>query len=123
MTEKTKSSEPRTESQATPGKSPEAAARNIPSPNLAMSAERVKASYANLARATSTPEEVVLDLALNLNAFGQVTGEEVQVDHRVVMSYPTAKRLLALLGEIIRRHESQFGPIETDVKRRVIRSN
>lgn len=88
-----------------------------PQPQVSVSGAKV--TYANFARATGTPEEVILDLALNPNAFNQVLDEPVAVDHRVVMSHATAKRLAMLLGEIIRRHEAAFGVIETDVRRRL----
>jgi hypothetical protein len=87
---------------------------------LALHVEGARTTYANLARVTGTPEEVILDLALNPNAFGQVLDESIQVDHRIVMSYAASKRLLMVLNEVIRRYEERFGHIEIDVARRVL---
>ena len=81
--------------------------------------DRAKTTYANLARVTGTPEEVILDLALNPNAFGQVLDENISVDHRIVMSYAASKRLLLVLNEVVRRYEERFGHIEIDVNRRL----
>jgi Protein of unknown function (DUF3467) len=74
--------------------------------------------YANFCRVTSTPEEVILDFGLNPQPF-TVGRQDVKVNHRVVMTHYTTKRLLAAIGMTIQRHEQTFGPIELDVNRRV----
>ncbi len=79
----------------------------------------VVASYANFCRVSSTPEELILDLALNPNPFAQ--GEiTLKVSQRIIMNHYTAKRLLAALSQAIQRHEQIFGVLETDVRKRVI---
>ncbi len=79
---------------------------------------QVEAIYANLCRVSSTPEEVILDLALNPNPVG---GQEttIRVSQRVILNHFTAKRLAALLGATVQRHEQTFGVLETDVRKRV----
>ncbi|NOX55698.1 MAG: DUF3467 domain-containing protein [Planctomycetes bacterium] len=79
----------------------------------------VAASYANFCRVSSTPEELILDLALNPNPFatGDVT---LKVSQRIIMNHYTAKRLLGALSAAIQRHEQVFGVLETDVRKRVI---
>src|SRR5437763_185449 len=47
----------------------------------------------NFAHVTATPEEVILDCALNLNPF-QSGRQEVQVTQRLIVNFSTAKRLL-----------------------------
>jgi hypothetical protein len=75
------------------------------------------AAYANFARVTATPEEVIIDFALNPNPF--MTGrQEVQVSQRLIMNFYTAKRLLGALLQTLQRHEATFGSIELDVRRR-----
>jgi hypothetical protein len=76
------------------------------------------ADYANFCRVTSTPEEVILDFGLNSQPFA-VGRQDVKVNHRIVMSHYSTKRLLAAIGMTIQRHEQTFGPIELDVNRRV----
>lgn len=83
-------------------------------------ADHAVAAYANLCRGTLTPEEVVLDFGFNPNSFGRVLEEDVEIRHRVILSLPAAKRLLSLLNDIVRRHEANFGEIETDVRRRLL---
>ncbi|MBX3440524.1 MAG: DUF3467 domain-containing protein, partial [Planctomycetaceae bacterium] len=57
---------------------------------------RVEAIYANLCRVSSTPEEVILDLALNPNPVGGQSAM-IRVSQRVILNHFTAKRLAALL--------------------------
>ncbi len=74
-------------------------------------------AYSNFARVTATPEEVIVDFALNPNPF--VGGkQEVQVTQRLIMNFYTAKRLCSALVMTLQRHEATFGAIELDVRRR-----
>jgi hypothetical protein len=76
------------------------------------------AGYANFCRVSSTPEELILDLGLNPHPYA--TGETVvRVSQRIIMNHFTAKRLLNALGMALQRHESAFGVLETDVRKRV----
>ena len=84
-----------------------------------ISAEGIVPTYANLCRVTSTPEEVIMDFAVNPNAFGKVLDEPLQLNHRVIMNYHAAKRVAIILTETIRRHETNYGPIELDPRKRV----
>ena len=77
------------------------------------------ATYSNLCRTTGTPEEVIMDFALNPNAFGAVLPEPLKVDHRIVMGYEAAKRTAMVLLETVRRHEERFGVIELDPRKRL----
>jgi len=84
-----------------------------------ISAEGIIPTYVNLCRVTSTPEEVIIDLAVNPNAFGKVLDEPLKLNQRVVMNYHAAKRIAMVLAETIRRHEQNYGPIELDPRKRV----
>jgi hypothetical protein len=76
------------------------------------------AAYANFARVTGTPEEVIIDFGLNPQPFGPPT-EPVVVSQRIIVNFFTAKRLLAALAMTTQRHESAFGVLETDVQKRL----
>ena len=76
------------------------------------------AAYANFARVTATPEEVIVDFALNPNPFAQGK-QEINVNNRLIMNFYTAKRLLSALAMTIQRHEQAFGQIELDIRKRV----
>jgi hypothetical protein len=76
------------------------------------------AGYANFCRVSSTAEELILDLGLNPHPYA--TGEAtVKVSQRIIMNHFTAKRLLGALAAALQRHESAFGTVETDVRKRV----
>src|SRR5437870_12373330 len=75
-------------------------------------------SYANFARVTGTPEELVLDFGLNTQ-MTPVPTEPVKLTHRLVMNYFTAKRLLGALHMAVQQHENSYGVLETDVQKRV----
>lgn len=80
-------------------------------------------SYANAYRTHPTPEEVIIDLGINMvtqvpegakeKADGQIT---FTVGNRVIINYHTAKRLAITLGQIVRMREEQFGEIKLDNK-------
>jgi len=78
----------------------------------------VDASYSNFCRVTGTPEEVIIDFALNPNPFSR-QDQTVKVGRRLVMNHFTAKRLFAALQQTIMRHEQNFGVIELNVQRRL----
>lgn len=78
----------------------------------------VAALYANMCRVSSTPEEVILDLALNPNPVGN-TPQRLKVTQRVILNHYTAKRLAALLTATVQRHEQAFGRLETDIRKRL----
>jgi hypothetical protein len=89
-----------------------------PQPTVTVDDSTCTAGYANFCRVSSTAEEMILDLGLNPNPFA--TGDAtVKVSQRIIMNHFTAKRLLGALAATIQRHESTFGPVETDIRKRV----
>lgn len=90
----------------------------VQQPTIQLDDSHVEAIYANLCRVSSTPEEVILDLALNPNPVGGQSAT-IRVSQRVILNHFTAKRLAALLTATVQRHEQTFGVLETDVRKRV----
>lgn len=84
-----------------------------------VSVANMEVLYANFCRGTMTPEEVILDFALNPNSHGRVLEEDIDIRQRTVLSFPAAKRLFFLLHDMLRRHEENFGVIETDFQKRM----
>jgi hypothetical protein len=78
---------------------------------------RLTTSYANFARVTGTPEELVLDFGLNTQMSPTPT-EAVQLTHRLVVNFYTAKRLLGALHMALQQHEGVYGVVETDIMKR-----
>ena len=96
------------------GSAPEGAAQI----KLSLDESGLEASYSNFCRVTGTPEEVIIDFALNPNPFSR-QDQKVKIDKRLVMNHYTAKRLFAALQQTIMRHEQNFGVIELNVQRRL----
>jgi hypothetical protein len=84
---------------------------------VALNDREAHAAYSNFARVTATPEEVIVDFALNPNPF-QSGKQEVKVTQRLIMNFYTATRLCSALAMTLQRHEQTFGAIELDVRRR-----
>lgn len=87
----------------------------------------LQTSYVSGFRPTMTAEEVMIDFGLNLI---RPTGNKehpaelvFQANHRLIMSYYSAKRLAVALGQIVRQFEQQFGEIELDAGKRRIDQN
>jgi hypothetical protein len=87
------------------------------STEVTLSDREAHAAYSNFARVTATPEEVIIDFALNPNPF-QMGKQELRVSQRLIMNLFTAKRLCSALAMTLQRHEQTFGAIELDVRRR-----
>ena len=107
-------SKPEGEAEGTPAVAPQAGAVQTP-----VEGDNLVPIYANFARVTGSPEELVLDFGLNPQPFGDPS-IPVKVSQRLVMNYYTAKRLWAAVGMALQRHEQAFGVLETDVNKRVI---
>ena len=80
---------------------------------------KTAARYANFCRVTGTPEELIIDFGLNTQPMGVPT-EPIEISERIVMSYYTAKRMMAALQMSLQRHEAAFGVLETNVQKRVV---
>ncbi len=89
---------------------------------LRLDERNLHTSYANAFRSDATANEVMLYFGLNLvnPVAAQQGNPEItfQANERIIVTYQTAKRLALTLGQIIRRHEDQFGEIELDVNKR-----
>ncbi|MBL7132685.1 MAG: DUF3467 domain-containing protein [Phycisphaerae bacterium] len=89
---------------------------------LRLDERNLHTSYANAFRSDATPDEVMLYFGLNLinPVAAQQGNPEIifQANERIIMNYAMAKRLALTLGQVIRRHEEQFGEIELDMSKR-----
>jgi hypothetical protein len=101
---------------------------NTPSPAPAPHLAQVEiddsttiANYANFCRLSGTPEELLIDFGLNSQPT-PLTPHAVAVSQRIVTGWHTAKRLLHVLQLTVERHESAFGVLETDVRKRIGRT-
>lgn len=97
----------------------QAAVSPATAPQIKVNDSAAHACYANFCRVTGTPEELIIDFALNPQPIG-VPNEPVVIHQRIVTNYYTAKRLLHALQLTIQRHESAFGVLETNIQKRIM---
>ena len=94
-----------------------AESENRPQP-LTVDESKLVSAYANFCRVTGSPEELVVDFGLNSQPMGR-NDRPIELSQRIVMNFYTAKRLLHALHVSVQRHEEVFGPVETDIQKRV----
>lgn len=73
---------------------------------------QLKSSYCNIANATSTREEVVLNFGVNQNWDRPRAELEIQLLHRIILSPYAAKRLQQLLTKLITEYETRHGELK-----------
>ena len=88
---------------------------------LEISTQGMNATYANFFRVAGTFEEMLLDFGFHTGLVVGGNVEAAKISQRVIMTFPTAKRLLGALQAAVQRHEQAFGPIETDPQKRARR--
>jgi hypothetical protein len=72
---------------------------------------QLKSSYCNVANATSTREEVVLNFGVNQNWDRAGSELEIQLLHRIILSPYAAKRLQQLLQKLMTDYEARHGEL------------
>ena len=75
--------------------------------------------YVNFFRVTGNPDEVLLDLGMYSQVMGATGPEPIELSHRLVMNFVTAKKLAEVLRVVVARHEQAFGVVEVDPNRRL----
>ena len=75
--------------------------------------------YVNFFRVTGNPDEVLLDLGMYSQVIAPAGPEPIELTHRLVMNFVTAKKLAEVLRVVVARHEQAFGVIEVDPNRRL----
>ncbi len=75
--------------------------------------------YVNFFRVTGNPDEVLLDLGMYSQVMAAAGPEPIELSHRLVMNFVTAKKLAEVLRVVVARHEQAFGVVELDPNRRL----
>ncbi len=80
---------------------------------LRIEESRMRTTYANTIRTTTTPDEVVLDFGMNMPMPGPDGRPAILFDigSRVVLNWRGGKRLAISLGQVIRQFEQANGEI------------
>ena len=100
----------------TPTATPTQAAQQIQVP---INDAEMESLYVNFFRVSGNPDEVLLDMGLYSQVIGATGPEPVDLTHRLIMNFVTAKKLAEVLRVVVARHEQQFGVIEVDANRRL----
>jgi hypothetical protein len=92
-------------------------------PQVLLDERDMRLTYANAYRIHSAPEEIVIDLGFNManpNKDGPGPKGDLlfKVSDRLVMTYPTTKKLSQSLSTVISRYEKQYGEIQVEPKPR-----
>jgi len=93
---------------------PQPAAQAAPR-TIALDEAGAKSSYSNFCYTAGTREGVLFGFGFH----DWQPGKPIKVDGKVEMSYFNAKRLLATLNQVVKRHETAFGEIEVDINKRL----
>lgn len=76
------------------------------------STANLHSSYANFCNANSTREEVVLNFGVNKTwERGAAQELDIELNHRIVLSPFAAKRLSALLQQLMKEYETRYGAL------------
>ena len=101
--------------EATPAPAP-AAGQQI---QVSINDAEMASVYVNFFRVTGNPDEVLLDLGMYSQVMAPGGPEPIELTHRLVMNFVTAKKLAEVLRVVVARHEQAFGVIEVDPNRRL----
>jgi len=94
---------------AAPARNGAASPAGVP---LKFDISKLTSSYANFCNANSTREEVVLNFGVNKNWDRGVAGApDIELNHRIMLSPFAAKRLSALLQQLIKEYEGRYGAL------------
>src|SRR5437016_1937711 len=87
-------------------------------PTVRWDDSHLKSSYANVCNVSSTREEVVLMFGINQSWERGQTEVAVQLTDRIILSPFAAKRLAALLTNVMREYETRFGALNLEMVQR-----
>ncbi|GMQ76975.1 MAG: hypothetical protein BMS9Abin01_2280 [Gammaproteobacteria bacterium] len=96
-------------------KTPKAAAKpGMAVPKVSWDDSQMTTSYANVVNAASTREEVAIFFGTN-QTWNLAKDQEVsvQLSNRIILNPFAAKRLMTLLGSILKEYESRYGALES----------
>ncbi|MCH2102676.1 MAG: DUF3467 domain-containing protein [Planctomycetes bacterium] len=83
-------------------------------PQVNWNDDSMATTYANVCNVAFTQEEVVLLFGMNQNWHGGQDEITIKLAKRMIMSPHGARRLQALLGNLLAQYESRFGPLGMD---------
>jgi hypothetical protein len=95
-----------------------AAAPDAPAgPKIRWDDSQMQSSYANVCNVASTREEVVILFGINQAWQAGQAEIPIQLTNRVIISPYVAKRLAALLENVLKEYETRFGSLGSEARR------
>lgn len=98
---------------------PEAAPAANQQTQVAIRDADLEVMYVNFFRVTGNADEVLLDLGMFSQVVTPSGPEPVNLTHRAVINFVTAKKLAEVMRVVVARHEQAYGVIEVDPNRRL----
>ena len=86
-------------------------------PKIVWDDSNMRSSYANVANVAGTREEIVLLFGMNQAWHAGQKEVKVQLTDRIVVNPFAAKRLSALLTNILKDYEARYGPLKIETSR------
>lgn len=83
-------------------------------PQVTWNDKNMATTYSNVCNVAFTKEEVVLLFGMNQNWHGGQDEITIKLAKRIIMNPHAARRLQALLGNLLAQYESRFGPLGMD---------
>jgi hypothetical protein len=77
----------------------------------------MRSAYANVCNAVGTREEIVLFFGMNQAWDASQKEMTVQLSDRIVLSPFVAKRLILVLGNVVRDYETRYGKLDVEPQR------
>jgi Protein of unknown function (DUF3467) len=80
--------------------------------------DNIKAEFANFARFSTTPDEMMVELGVQVAGQTAESPSTFDVRQRVIFGWIMAKRLANALTDSVRQYESVYGVLEIDSGKR-----
>ncbi len=93
------------------------ASSDAKAPRVRWDDSNMRSSYANVVNATSSREEVTLFFGTNQTWNASDDQFTVQLTERIILNPFAAKRLILLLGSVLKEYESRYGVLEIETQK------
>ncbi len=92
--------------------------RTTTTPKVRWDDSNMRSSYANVVNATSSREEVTIFFGTNQT--WNATDDEftVRLTERIILNPFAAKRLMTLLGSLLKEYESRYGVLDIETQQK-----
>ncbi len=93
------------------------ASSDAKAPRVRWDDSNMKSSYANVVNATSSREEVTLFFGTNQTWNANDDEFTVQLTERIILNPFAAKRLILLLGSVLKEYETRYGVLDIETQK------